>query len=299
MNGERATNGCVAAVGTFDGFHLGHRAIIDRVLSESRAAGLPSCVITFGNHPLSVIAPDRAPGWAFPRLDSARLIADSGIDRIISLPFTPELQHLPAEDFMRYIKREYGVSTLVMGYDNTFGSDRLASPDAYAAAGHRAGIRVVNVPALTIADGCCPSSSALRKALTEGDIARYSALSGHFPILSGTVIHGKQNGRKIGIPTMNIDTAGLCLPAPGVYAAYYLTDDSGRLPAVLNIGTNPTVAAGNPLTVELHVPGIDLGDMYGHKISLEITRRIRAEQRFDSLDALRCAIAADIASLSQ
>ncbi|MDE6301482.1 MAG: hypothetical protein K2M19_07175 [Muribaculaceae bacterium] len=289
------SKGCVAAVGTFDGFHRGHRAIIGRVLDECHERGQSGCVITFDNHPLSVIAPARAPQWAYPRTESERLIREAGIEQVIKIPFTAELKGLTAEEFMRHIRNEYGVETLVMGYDNTFGSDRLTSPQQYDAAGEAAGVRVINVPPVELADGSRPSSSALRHALVQGDIDRYIQLSDHYPMLSGPVMHGKQNGRKIGIPTMNVDTGDLCLPEAGVYAAKFKGADGSR-PAVLNVGKNPTVGPGNPVTVELHVPDMELGDMYGKDIRFEITRRIRPERRFSSLDELRRAIAADIAA---
>lgn len=289
----------VAAVGTFDGFHPGHQAVVSRIIEIARSRGLTSHVLTFDRHPLSLIAPERAPGWAYPREESAYLIHRAGVERVVSLPFTEQLRRLTAVEFMRMVKNDYGVQVLVMGYDNTFGSDRLASPAEYERAGEQMGVRVEWVKAVNTSEGECPSSSSLRKALKNGDIDRYASLSGHLPMLAGKVQRGKQNGRKIGIPTMNVATGGLCLPPAGVYAARYLPDGGEPMVAVLNIGDNPTIAAHNPVTVELHVPDADLGDMYGRRIRFELVAWLRPERKFPDLDSLQAAIHQDIAAAKQ
>ena len=285
----------VAAIGTFDGVHLGHRAIIARVMELARRSGARSLVLTFANHPLSLIAPARCPLWATTRTISHQLIEQLGVDCVDTLQFDAALAALTAREFFARLRDCYGVRTLVMGYDNTFGSDRLTAPPDYHAAGANEGIEVITVPPVESPRGVRASSSALRRAIAAGDVDAAADILSYPYTIEGQVIHGLQNGRKIGFPTLNIDISGLQPPLAGVYAATML-DGHYRRPAVLNIGTNPTIAPDRPLSCELHVIDTDLGDRYGSTVRFEIKRRLRGEQRFASLAQLRAAIAADIAS---
>ena len=285
----------VAAIGTFDGVHLGHRAIIARVIELARRNGSRSLVLTFANHPLSVIAPARCPLWATTRAISRQEIEHQGVDSIDTLHFDAPLAALTARQFFAEMRRRYGVTTLVMGYDNTFGSDRLTAAADYRAAGAAEGVEVVSVDAVETPRGVRASSSALRRAIAAGDTAAAADILSYPYTIEGQVIHGLQNGRKIGFPTLNIDITGLQPLLAGVYAATLLRG-AHRLPAVLNVGTNPTIAPDRPLTCELHAIDTDLGQCYGQTVRFQIHQRLRGEQRFPSLDRLRAAIAADIAA---
>lgn len=289
--------GTVAAIGTFDGVHLGHRAIIARVIELARRNGSRSLVLTFANHPLSVIAPARCPLWATTRAISRQEIEHQGVDSVDALHFDAALAALTARQFFAEMRRRYGVSTLVMGYDNTFGSDRLTAPADYRAAGAAEGVDVVTVDAVETPRGVRASSSALRRAIAAGDTAAAADILSYPYTIEGPVVHGLQNGRKLGFPTLNIDITGLQPLLTGVYAATLLRG-ADRLPAVLNIGTNPTIADDRPLTCELHAIDTDLGQCYGQTVRFQVHQRIRGEQRFHSLDQLRAAIAADIAAAS-
>ena len=285
----------VAAIGTFDGVHLGHRAIIHRVTELARNVCGHSLIITFANHPLSVVAPGRCPLWATSRAISHQLIRQGGIANIDTLQFTLELAALTARQFFARLRTQYGVSTLVMGYDNTFGSDRLASPSEYRAAGAAEGINVVSVDPVTTPYGVTASSSALRRAIAAGSPIDAADILSYPYTFEGPVIHGLQNGRKIGFPTLNIDIRGLQPLLSGVYAASFI-DGEQALPAVLNVGCNPTIAPNQPLSCELHVINTDLGNRYGTIARCQVHRRIRGEQHFESLAHLQSAINADIKS---
>lgn len=289
------SNSTVAAIGTFDGVHLGHRAIIARVNELAHHSGSRSLVLTFANHPLSVIAPSRCPLWATTRNISRQIIEQQGVDCVATLQFDTALAALTAREFFAELRQRYGVTTLVMGYDNTFGSDRLTAPADYRAAGIAEGIEVVTVDAVQTPHGVRASSSALRRAITVGDTAAAADILSYPYTIEGPVIHGLQNGRKIGFPTLNIDIDGLQPLLTGVYAATLLRG-TDRLPAVLNVGTNPTIAPNRPLTCELHAIAADLGQCYGQTARFEVHQRIRGQQRFQSLNDLRAAIAADIAA---
>lgn len=294
-------NRCVASVGTFDGVHLGHKAVIQRLLDEAAARGLDSRLITFMNHPLSVVAPHKAPLWANSRHDSLARLDESGVTRVSELNFTPELASLTAVDFLRLVRDRYAVDVLVMGPDNSFGSDRLATREAYIAAGREAGVEILFVDEVLSPEGRRPSSSELRRMVAAGDIAAYDDLSGNLPVISGTVVRGKRNGTRLGFPTANIEVIGQQPLRQGVYSGWLVFDDededTGCYFGLLNVGNNPTIAEGNPVTYEFHIAGVNLGPLYGRKVSVRVMGYVRPDRRFDSLAALKKAISADVRSL--
>lgn len=287
---------CVAAVGTFDGIHIGHRAILDRVLDLAAERGLDSRVVTFLNHPLSVIAPERAPRWTVSRDESEHRMLEHGIGRVSHIEFTPALAALTAREFMQLLVERYAVRALVMGHNNSFGSDRLRTREEYVAAGRDAGIDVHFVEAVHLDDGTAASSSAVRRAMAAGDLGLADRLLQRMPMVEGPVVRGKRNGHRLGFPTMNIDTEGRQPVKEGVYTAlmhlpedHPLYDENGGdvLFGVLNVGKNPTFGEGNPVTCELHVPGVNLGDMYGEYVQVSLLSYLREERRFDSIDELK------------
>lgn len=283
---------CVATVGTFDGVHVGHEAILDKVAELAKEKDLLSRVITFENHPLTVINPDKAPKWAIQRHQTENLL-ESYVDKVSLINFTKELSAMTAREFMRLIRSRYNVDTLVMGYDNTFGSDRLQSPLDYEAAGREEGINIVYVDPVIIDDKPA-SSSRLRKAIEIWDFPTVAQLVGA-PLYEGIVERGKQLGRKIGVPTMNIALPDDIIHIPdGVYAAMtYLDDYDDGSPSVLSVGSNPTVG-GKAKTFELHVIGKKLGNLYGMPICFSVFEKIRDIKKFDSVMELKEAIKEDI-----
>lgn len=282
-------------VGTFDGFHRGHQQIVAAMQSISAKENLRSRVITFDNHPLSVVAPEKSPKWALPRESSIKEL-EGAVDEVVRLPFTAELASRSALNFMNLLREEYGAKVLVMGYDNTFGSDRPATRSEYEETVRRAGLRVVFVDALEIPDGCPVSSSRLRRAIARWDFENIMNCCGRWPVYSGRVASGRKLGRQLGFPTLNIILPDDIVPLPaGVYAAAY--SDSARdskLAAVLSVGNNPTVGDDNGTTVELHVPDVELGEMYDREVRFMIGPKIREIRKFDSLQELSDAIARDV-----
>ena len=293
--------GCVATVGTFDGVHRGHMAIIDELLRQAADRGLDSLVITFNRHPLEVIAPAKAPRLAVARGESAERLRQAGVSEVSQIDFTPELARLRAREFIRLVRERYNVAVMVMGFDNSFGSDRLASHDDYIRAADDEGVELMFVDPVYTPDGQKISSSLMRKAVAAGDLG-FNAVLSQWPVtVSGTVERGKRNGHKLGFPTVNIrpDEGVESLPT-GVYAARWASDmakDGGYVYGVLNIGHNPTIAEGNKLTYEFHAPGVDLGERYGQPFRVEVLSRLRGEKKFGSLDELKAAISADIKEL--
>ncbi len=284
----------IAAVGMFDGVHAGHRFLLSGLRDAAAERGLDSCVVTFANHPLSVIAPDRAPRLLSTSLEKINLLGKTEIDSCIMLPFDERLRRLSAQEFMTLLRDEYGVASLMLGFNNSFGCDRSLSARDYVEIGAETGLEVLLATELP-ADGCHVSSSAIRREIASGDVLAASVMLGRDYSISGTVVEGKQLGRTIGFPTANIrvtDPTKL-IPGNGVYAARAITADGTVYPAMVNIGHRPTVdTAGSPVSIEAHLIGLDR-PIYGEELTLCFIRYMRPEQQFDSVEALKSRLALD------
>lgn len=279
-------------VGTFDGFHLGHRHLVGILCDVAAERGLEPVIVTFANHPLTTLAPERAPGLLTSR--SEHSLSLPGV-RTALLDFDRQMAAMTASEFIGLLRERLNARLLLTGFNNRLGSDGPADIDRYRGIGAHVGCEVIAAPPLTLPDGLVPSSSAIRLALLEGNPERAAAMLGRPYRLEGTAVSGRQNGRKLGFPTINLrPDAGRLIPAPGVYAG--LMDVAGHhgLPAVINIGHNPTVATAGALSIEGHAIGAELPYEYGGPVAFSFLRYLRTERRFESLDALRGAIAADV-----
>lgn len=277
-------------VGTFDGVHRGHRAVLRTLREEARRRGLSPRVITFSNHPLSVIAPGRAPLPLSAPAEKLAALTDEGVGVTI-LPFTRDMMGMTAREWMTHLRDDMNVRLIVVGYDNTFGSDgRSMSASDYMALGRELGIETVEAP---VVEGC--SSSAARRAVRDGDMPAAAHILGHPYSLTGTVEEGDRIGRTLGFPTANLripDADARLLPPHGVYQTVAVLPDGRRQPAVTNIGVRPTVTDKPELRIETHL--LDFyEDLYGSTLTVEFLRRLRGERHFPSLEALKEAIAAD------
>ncbi|MDE6682745.1 MAG: riboflavin biosynthesis protein RibF, partial [Muribaculaceae bacterium] len=244
---------------------------------------LQPLVITFDRHPLEIVAPERAPKLLQSREERDELIRSAGVE-VEEVAFTPELCSLTAKEWMEILRDRYGAKDLITGYDNKFGSDgRHLAPSDYLRLGEETGLTVETARELP---GVC--STFIRRALEGGHVKAAADLLGREYTLKGEVVNGRHLGRTLGFPTANIKPShNLLLPLKGVYAARL-----NGMPAVVNIGDNPTIASGSPVTVEAHVIGFE-GDLYGKKVTLSFADRIRDEERFDSLSALKEQIGRD------
>lgn len=277
-----------AAIGTFDGVHLGHAEVLSTLRKEASEKNLEPVAITFDRHPLELIAPARAPKAITTISKKESLITQAGVTPIV-LAFDEELRKTTAKEWMSILRKRRDVRLLVVGYDNTFGSDgvNLSIAD-YRNIGKELGIEVVEAPLVAGV-----SSSAVRKAIAAGDIAAANDMLGRHFLLPGTVVSGNKLGRTIGFPTANIMTEpGLVVPGNGVYAAKVALPDGSKAPAMVNVGVRPTIRRGNDLTVEAHVIDWE-GDLYGKQLSVIFYSRLRDEQQFNSIDALRRQLEAD------
>lgn len=303
----------IAAVGTFDGVHRGHQAVVGYLVAQGKARGLVPAVVTFSSHPLAVVRPERVPKSLCSVEQRTARLREAGVDDVILLTFDETLRQLTARDFIAMLHDRYGVDAIVLGFNNSFGSDRLKDFDDYVRAAAESDVEILPAPRYDhLGFGGDVSSTAIRHLIASGDVDSAARLLGHPVTLSGEVVGGKRLGRTIGFPTANLQVDSSCaVPAEGVYAcrAFVGVDGSGCdvdaaqhpcVPAMVNIGRRPTVdTSADPLvTVEAHLIGFN-GDLYGSVISLEFVQRIRDERRFDSLEALIAQLEADRAATEE
>lgn len=290
----------VATIGMFDGVHRGHQDLLSHLIDEARQHCLSSVVFTFDRHPLTRIRPELAPRLLTDVDEKVALIKAAGVDRVVVLDFDEEMRRMTAAEFIGEIARRHGVRRLVMGYDHSFGSDRLKTFEQYSEAAAAHGVTAVRcAPYVDTVAGVTVSSSEVRHALDSGDISLANRLLGRSYRLNGTIVQGRRLGRELGFPTANLMTpAERLIPLSGVYGCRARVKGAGEYRAAVNIGKNPTVSASNPLTIEAHLLGFE-GDIYGSEMTLSFVERLRDERRFDDLASLQAQLKLDLQSLSQ
>lgn len=282
-----------ATIGFFDGVHRGHQFMIDSLTTMAHAQGRQSLVITFDRHPRQVVHADYVPQLITTTDEKLQLLHATAADRIEMLHFDAQMAQLSAYEFMRQVLHEkYCVAMLLTGYDNRFGHNRAEGFDDYMRYGEEMGMKVLQNTPIDI-DGMRVSSSLIRRLIVEGNITEANNCMGHPYSITGSVAHGFQEGRRIGFPTANIvpESAEKLVPGNGVYATRVSVEGGEWMPAMLNIGTNPTFQR-QQTTIEAHIIGFE-GDIYGRKVRVEFGRKLRDEQRFESVEALQKQLEAD------
>lgn len=288
------TAGCVATIGNFDGVHRGHQAILKRLRERAAELGVPSCVVIFEPQPREFFAPAAAPARLTRLRDKLELFRAEGVDLVLCLTFNRRLRELSAADFVHHILVEgLRVRHLEVGDDFRFGCDRSGDFAFLVAAGSREGFTVEAASTVEMADERV-SSTRIRQALTDGDFALAEQLLGRPFSIAGRVLHGQQLGRRLDAPTANIQLKRRKLPLQGVYVVS--TEVDGRvIPGVANIGVRPSVAGDGRAHLEVHLLDFS-GDLYGRRLVVSFHHKLRNEQKFASLEALKTAIAADISA---
>jgi len=280
----------IFALGFFDGVHLGHQALLDACQKMARELGAKPAVVTFIGHPDTLVA-GKTPPLINTAADREMLLRRYGVEEVEVLNFDRALMKMPWEEFFSMLL-EKGAGGLVCGADFRFGHKGAGNAEKLLAACEKAGIFCTVVPDRKL-DGLRVSSSHIRSLLERGEMAEANRFLGHPHILTGEVVHGRQLGRTIGIPTANLQLpGGLLTPAFGVYACRAFVDGATYM-AVTNIGTRPTVE-GHHVTVEPWLLDFD-GDLYGKTLTLEFHAFLRPEQKFDSLEDLKAQIQKDAA----
>ena len=286
--------GCVATIGNFDGVHLGHQGVLARLRQQAAETGLPGCVVLFEPQPREFFTPDRAPARLTSLREKLELLAAAGVDRVLCLSFNQRLRELSADAFIHNVLVEgLGVRRLEVGDDFRFGCDRAGDFALLQQAGEREGFSVEAAQTIEL-DGGRISSTRVREALAAADFALAARLLGRPYVISGRVLHGQKLGRQLGVPTANLRLNRLRTALHGVYAVSAVLDGS-VLPAVANIGLRPSVQGDGRPHLEVHLLDFS-GDLYGRRLLVQFHQKLRDEQRFASLEALKTAIAADIAA---
>ncbi|GAB6932216.1 bifunctional riboflavin kinase/FAD synthetase [Calditerricola satsumensis] len=281
----------VAAIGYFDGVHLGHQAVVRKAIARARELGVAASVITFHPHPREVLGRSGYARYITPLADKLALLAELGVQEAYVIRFDRDFAAVEPEAFVERYLVPLKVRGVAVGFDFTFGHRGRGTADALVRLA--AGRFPVDVVAPVTAEGEKVSSTAIRARLLEGRVDEAARLLGRPYAITGTVVAGNRIGRTLGFPTANVaPSEPYVIPAHGVYAAEVAWRDA-VYDAVVNIGVRPTVAKGGEPTVEAHLLDFS-GDLYGETIAVRFLRYLRPEQRFPDLDALRAQIARDI-----
>lgn len=291
---------CAATIGSFDGVHLGHRAMIAELREAAAERGLPLVAVTFACHPRLLFDGGCEPFLLTTNSEKEVLFRELGVDTLVLLDFDTCMASMSAERFMREVLVDtLGVKLLGVGYDHHFGKPCEGEGfEQYLSYGKELGVEVVRLSPFTL-DGDKISSTAVRKALAAGDVPQATALLGHRYSLAGNVVTGAGIGRGLGFPTANmqLDNEMKMLPLDGVYEVDVLFGDE-RYKGVMNIGVKPTLGDNMLRTIEVHI--IDFsGDIYGRTIAVELVRRLRGELVFANVQALKLQIGVDVARVKR
>lgn len=281
-------------IGNFDGVHAGHRLLMHRAISVAREYGCEPAVLTFDPHPTRLIAPDRAPRLLTTIGQRRALIRDLGIDRILVLPFTPEVSRLSPDQFVRQVLVErLNARAVLVGENFRFGSRAAGNTTTLRILGQQHGYRTEVVSPVYLRGGMV-SSSEIRRLVDLGNVGRAARLLERPHAVEGRIVSGFGIGSKQTVPTLNLETAAEVLPANGVYVTRTFDLESGRMwDSITNIGNRPTFN-GDRLTIETFLLSAFSGEA-PVAIRLEFLRRVRAERKFESPDLLKAQIFRDVA----
>ncbi len=283
----RMAKPCAATIGFFDGVHMGHRHLIAAMKEAASAEGMETTVITFDRHPRQILRSDYQPKLLSTYEEKMVLLAQTGIDNCIIVPFDEFTASLSARDFMeKILKKRLGVKTLIVGHDHRFGHNRTEGYEEYVVYGREMGMDVRRGEPYTI-DGVTISSSVVRSLLLEGETAMADRCLGYPYSFTGTVVEGEHQGTKMGFPTANIVPAdeNKLVPANGVYGIKVRIEGTMQnLHGMMNIGTRPTFD-GDKQTIEVHIFRFS-GDLYGQNLTIYLGKRLRAERKFPNNDEL-------------
>lgn len=285
--------GCVATIGSFDGVHLGHQAILRQLIQVAREKNLPAVVIVFEPQPHEFFAGDKAPARLMRMREKLEALWAAGVDKVLCLHFNQELRSLSAEQFIdRVLVQGLAIKHLVVGDDFRFGCDRKGDFALLQIKGAELGFEVTDTHTLEI-DGKRVSSTRIRHLLEAGDFAEAEKLLGKPYGIYGRVVYGKQLGRQLGVPTANVDLRRYRSPLHGVFAVTAIFKDGTQVQGVANIGVRPTVNGLKKPLLEVHLFNFSR-DIYGVVIDVVFRHKLRDEQKFASLDELKAQLQTDI-----
>jgi riboflavin kinase/FMN adenylyltransferase len=281
-------------IGNFDGVHLGHRALLASARKAADRLGGDAVAMTFDPHPATLLAPEKVPSRLSSLERKQELLAEAGMDVAIIESFDADFAKLSADDFTKTLLHDIlKAKHVVVGDDFGYGSNRSGNVETLRQAGEKLGFEVEVVSPVEVS-GKRASSSAIRKALIEGQLGSANALLGRPYDVDGPVIRGAGRGREFGIPTANVDTGDVLLPRPGIYATQVqILGEPGLYMAATSLGTNPTFVEGGALTLEANLLDFDR-DLYGQVLRVSFLERLRDEERYEDVDTLLAQIHKDI-----
>ena len=285
--------GCVATIGNFDGVHLGHRQVIERLAAEGERLNLPTCVVLFEPQPREFFDPEHAPPRLMRLRDKIDRLSELPVDHVLILRFSRALASMTPEAFIEDILiQSLKVRFLVIGDDFRFGRKREGDYAMLVEAGRRQGFEVADTKSVLSGQERI-SSTLIREALLEGDLKRAEALLGKPYEVCGRIIHGQKRGRTLGFPTANLLMQRKNTPVRGVFAVTMRGLGKDPLPGVANVGNRPTVTGDPTMLLETHLLDFK-GDLYGRRVEVEFHARLRDERRFDGVEELKAQIEKDI-----
>lgn len=285
----------VLAIGNFDGLHLGHRALLERLTATARQHGLPPAVMTFEPHPRELFTPEQAPARLTSLREKLALLESCGIEEVFLLHFSRKLAGLTAEEFIeRVLVQGLAARHLIIGDDFRFGKGRAGDFTMLQTAGLQHGFGVEAMHTIEIG-GERVSSSAVRDVLGAGDLEHAARLLGRPYSIAGRVVHGDKIGRKLGFPTANIQLKRKRVALTGVFAVTVSGLDKRHLPGAASLGVRPTLGLGLRPVLEVHLFDFDR-EIYGQHLTVHFLHKLRDEARYDSFEALTAQIARDVAA---
>ncbi len=288
-----AFRNAVITVGTFDGVHKGHTSILQELVQCAKEVNGESVLITFEPHPRKLLFPDQPLGILTPLEQKSKLILETGIEHIVIAQFTEAFSKLSADDYIEnFLVGLFHPHTIIIGHDHHFGYDRKGNIGLLKKYETKYAYKLLEIPARLI-DEAAVSSTKIRKALEAGHVNEASNMLGRNYSITGKVVKGAQLGRTLGYPTANIAPSDIdqLIPAIGIYAVYVIHKQM-RLKGMLSIGFNPTVSDDKRIKIEVNIFDFDQ-DIYSETIDIEFGHRLRDEQKFDSLDALKAQLHLD------
>ncbi|MGB1307339.1 MAG: bifunctional riboflavin kinase/FAD synthetase [Oceanihabitans sp.] len=283
----------VATIGTFDGVHIGHQEILNRIVNTAKQNQLKSVVLTFFPHPRMVLQKDANIKLINTINERRAMLEKQGLDYLFVQPFTKKFSRLTAEEFVTNILvKQLRVKKIIIGYDHHFGRNRTANIEDLKRFGEKYDFKVEEISAQDI-NNVAVSSTKIRTALLNGDIQTANSYLGYHFMLGGTVVTGKGIGKTIDFPTANlqIDADYKLIPKQGVYVVKWVANNK-PIYGMMNIGVNPTISNNSNQLIEIHFLNFN-ANIYGETIQVELLHRIRDEQKFDSLEALKKQIIKD------
>ncbi len=294
LGNDDLPQGAVISIGSFDGVHIGHQAVLTHVVDRARSMRVAAVAMTFDPHPIKLLRPGVAPRLLTTLEQRLALIARTGIEIALVVPFTHRLARMSAADFVRDVLVDrLAVREVYIGDNFRFGADRGGDVGLLTSMGAELGFEAAAAP-IVEAEGSVISSTRVRQAVADGRVEDVVALLGRSVFIDGAVLEGKRLGRTLGFPTLNIEVENELVPSDGVYiTAVHIPSFARTFPAVTNIGVRPTVYQNSLTTVESHLLDFT-ADVYQEQVRLFFLERVREERRFESTLELMAQIRRDV-----